>query len=126
MISPAFMAKYTSASQAALDMARTEGIRGFYNGVGPLMYRNGLWNGIYFGFQGIANEHFHVQDMCETKTQRLICKFVLGVIGSSLGTLANTPFDVVKSRMQQQPGGPNPKYKSTIQSLRLIYAEEGL
>ena len=41
---------------------------------------------------------------------------------------ANTPFDVVKSRMQNQlvsAGTPN-KYNWTIPSMSTVYAEEGL
>lgn len=53
--------------------------------------------------------------------------FVTGAAGAIFATMFNAPFDVVKSRFQSQlavPGEPL-KYRGTLQSLSLIYREEG-
>lgn len=43
-----------------------------------------------------------------------------------LGCCANIPFDVVKSRIQgPQPNKDVIKYRSTIQTMNLVYKEEG-
>ncbi|CAM9654047.1 unnamed protein product [Ectocarpus sp. 4 AP-2014] len=62
------------------------------------------------------------------KTTKRGYDFVAGMVGGTLATIANTPFDVVKSRMQNQlkVEGQVPKYKYTIPSLITVVGEEGL
>ena len=49
------------------------------------------------------------------------------MVGGTLATLANTPFDVVKSRMQNQlvSAGTVSKYSWTVPSMVTVYSEEG-
>lgn len=89
------------------------------------MWRNGFWNFCYFGTIGFAQIKYPVDEEA-SKSQKLGYKFVTGSIGSMLGTLFNTPFDVVKSRMQQQEKTGEIKYRSTFQSIRVVHAEEGM
>jgi len=50
-----------------------------------------------------------------------------GFVGALFATCFNAPFDVVKSRFQsQQSSDKVRKYRGTLQSLTLIYKEEGL
>jgi len=58
-----------------------------------------------------------------SKAERLGIKFLSGSFGSAVGTLANTPFDVVKSRLQGQQG--QGKYKNAFQAVGLVLKEEG-
>jgi len=121
------LARFSSSSECLKMLVKEEGVAALYLGLGPQMWRNGLWNGMYFGAIGVAAQKFPLPQG-STKGDRLLHKFVTGVVGSMLGTLANTPFDVVKSRMQQQvapKSGEQLKYRNTFQSLRLIAKEEG-
>lgn len=54
--------------------------------------------------------------------------FMAGTVGGLVGTALNTPFDVVKSRIQGATKAPGvvPKYGWTYPSLALIAREEGL
>lgn len=53
--------------------------------------------------------------------------FVSGAIGGFIGTAINTPFDVVKSRIQNTPNVPGQvrKYNWTFPSVALVAREEG-
>ncbi|CAM9715435.1 unnamed protein product [Sphacelaria rigidula] len=53
---------------------------------------------------------------------------VAGITGGTLATIANTPFDVVKSRMQNQlkVEGELPKYRYSVPSLITVASEEGI
>ena len=108
-----------SFTGGSLDMVkkivRESGLTGIYRGLEAQIYRNCLWNGIYFGVIGAfpANPE-------STKAEQLSHKFTFGTLGSILGTIANTPFDVAKSRMQF---GGN---KSCFPTLMEIYNKEGM
>ncbi len=54
----------------------------------------------------------------------LLNNFVAGAIGGTAGTILNTPFDVVKSRVQNQISAPF-KYNWAIPAIRTIAMEEG-
>ena len=51
--------------------------------------------------------------------------FIAGSIGGTCGTILNTPFDVVKTRVQSQITGPY-KYNWTLPSLVTVIKEEGV
>ncbi|KAG8964463.1 hypothetical protein FRC03_001779 [Tulasnella sp. 419] len=63
----------------------------------------------------------------ETPGGVLFNNFVSGSVGGFIGTVLNTPFDVVKSRIQGATKIPGvvPKYNWTYPSLLLIAREEG-
>ncbi|KAF4556928.1 putative mitochondrial carrier protein 1 [Elsinoe fawcettii] len=49
-----------------------------------------------------------------------------GAIGGTVGTILNTPMDVVKSRIQNSPKGAGVrKYNWAVPSLGTVYKEEG-
>jgi hypothetical protein len=48
-----------------------------------------------------------------------------GALAGTFGTILNTPADVVKSRIQNQPKDMPRKYNWTIPSLAIIAREEG-
>lgn len=91
-----------------------------------------MWNFIYFGLMDYTKQFLYQP---KTKQEKLLQSFITGYIGATVATFFNAPFDVVKSRIQSQlylpdklPGSPSTpvKYRSTFQTLYLIYKEEGL
>jgi len=121
----------TAMKEAASSWAVTQkiiqrdgfGAKGLYKGVTATMSRNGIFNMVYFGFYHSVRQHFPA---FEDSTKEFLRKLAIGFTSGCLGCIFNTPFDVVKSRIQ----GPQPqsgviKYKSTLKSLSLVYREEG-
>ncbi|KAM0747790.1 mitochondrial carrier [Meredithblackwellia eburnea MCA 4105] len=106
------------------QILKKEGPLGLYAGLEPTFWRHVTWNGGYFGciFQVKA-----LMPKAETKSAELFNNFVSGAIGGFVGTVFNTPFDVVKSRVQNsvKVAGTVPKYNWTFPSLALIAREEG-
>jgi len=48
-----------------------------------------------------------------------------GAVGGAVATTANTPFDVVKSRMQNVKKGEEGEWKTVFGTLIKIYKHEG-
>jgi solute carrier family 25 2-oxodicarboxylate transporter 21 len=107
-----------------VKILKEEGPLAFFKGLEATLWRHGMWNGGYFGvIHGVKNA---LPD-AESAEGKLFKNFVAGSIGGTCGTILNTPFDVVKTRIQNQivPHGTLPKYGWTLPSLALITKEEG-
>eukprot|EP00904_Undaria_pinnatifida_P010595 jgi/Undpi1/6666/HiC_scaffold_20.g09145.m1 len=121
------LGRYTGVINCASSLVQTEGPFALYKGLESHLWRNAVWNGVYFGMIGwIKNSVLAAPASADTTTKRAY-DFVGGVVGGTLATLANTPFDVVKSRMQNQlkVKGQELKYRHTIPSLFTVTREEG-
>lgn len=108
----------------ALKILKEEGPFAFFKGLEATLWRHGTWNGGYFGvIHGVRA----ALPEAETPQGRLLKNFIAGSIGGTFGTMLNTPFDVVKTRIQNQVivAGVAPKYGWTLPSLSLIAREEG-
>ncbi|KIY68161.1 mitochondrial carrier [Cylindrobasidium torrendii FP15055 ss-10] len=106
------------------QIIKKEGVLGLYAGMESTFWRHLYWNGGYFGciFQVRA-----LLPKAETPQAQLTNNFISGSIGGFVGTVINTPFDVVKSRIQGTPRVPGvvPKYNWTYPALATIFREEG-
>ncbi|EPZ31003.1 mitochondrial carrier [Rozella allomycis CSF55] len=88
---------YETTMDCATKIYRTEGLMAFYKGLEATLWRHAFWNGGYFG-----TIHYIRQSIPRRKEEdsRLIDNFIAGTIGGTIGTILNTPFDVVKTRIQ--------------------------
>ncbi|KAJ7676433.1 mitochondrial carrier domain-containing protein [Mycena rosella] len=118
----------TSTFKGPMEVVRhiikANGVLGLYAGMESTFWRHLWWNGGYFGciFQVRA-----LLPKAETSQATLMNNFISGAVGGFAGTALNTPFDVVKSRIQgaQKVAGVAPKYNWTYPALVTIFREEG-
>lgn len=120
-------ALYKNTMDCAVKLVKQEGLIGLYRGGEPQLWRNAIWNGVYFGLIGSVREWIPAPKNA-SKSEQLFYNFITGSISSTVATIFNTPFDVVKSRMQNQRpmAGQTPKYVWSFPSLKTVYVEEGL
>ncbi|KAF8840652.1 mitochondrial carrier [Paxillus ammoniavirescens] len=106
------------------QVIRKEGILGLYAGMEATFWRHFWWNGGYFG---CIHQVRGMLPKAETQQAQLFNNFVSGSVGGFVGTAINTPFDVVKSRIQGASKVPGvvPKYNWTYPALVTIMREEG-
>lgn len=106
------------------QVIRKEGVLGLYNGMEATFWRHFWWNGGYFG---CIHQVKAMMPKAETPSAQLFNNFVSGCVGGFVGTLLNTPFDVVKSRIQgaSKVPGVAPKYNWTYPALVTVMREEG-
>ncbi|CDR38403.1 CYFA0S02e01288g1_1 [Cyberlindnera fabianii] len=115
---------YKSVPDAFFKTVKNEGVLALYNGLEATLWRHIVWNAGYFG---IIFQIRSLLPKAETSSQKTINDLTAGAIGGTFGTIFNTPFDVVKSRIQNtvlKPGEVR-KYNWAFPSLLTIYKEEG-
>lgn len=116
--------KYNGMVDTFVKIVRNEGLLAMYNGLESTMWRHILWNAGYFGciFQVRA-----LMDKAENKSQQMRNDIISGTIGGTVGTILNTPMDVVKSRIQNSPKvkGQAPKYNWAWPAVGTVMKEEG-
>ncbi|KAI1848895.1 hypothetical protein JX265_001226 [Neoarthrinium moseri] len=115
---------YSGPLDVVSKTIKNEGIFALYNGLESTMWRHVLWNAGYFGviFQvrGLLPE-------ATTKKGKVTNDLISGAIGGTVGTILNTPMDVVKSRIQNSPkvAGTVPKYNWAWGACGTVMKEEG-
>ena len=100
------------------------GYTGLFRGLPTTMVRHILWNGGYFGSIPTIRSYLRPPKNDSERVQNML---ISGTIGGFIGTVLNTPADVVKTRIQNVspvPGQP-PKYRGFVQGCARILREEG-
>lgn len=116
--------KYNGMIDCVSKIIRNEGILTLYQGLESTMWRHILWNSGYFGciFQVRA-----LMPAATNKRTQVTNDLISGAIGGTVGTILNTPMDVIKSRIQNSPkiAGSVPKYNWAWPALGTVMKEEG-
>ncbi|KAL1919112.1 uncharacterized protein VTP21DRAFT_2493 [Calcarisporiella thermophila] len=114
--------KYNGTFDCIKKVMKSEGPLALYNGLEATLWRHAAWNGGYFGvIFGVRA----ALPKAESHEGKLFTNFVAGTIGGTVGTMINTPFDVVKTRIQNYSGQGVRKYNWTLPSVVTVYREEG-
>ncbi|KAK8193013.1 mitochondrial 2-oxodicarboxylate carrier protein-like protein [Phyllosticta capitalensis] len=116
--------KYNGMMDCVTKIIKNEGPLTLYQGLESTMWRHILWNAGYFG------SIFQVRSLmpeAKDKTSKITNDLISGAIGGTIGTILNTPMDVVKSRIQNSAkvAGQTPKYNWAWPALGTVMKEEG-
>jgi len=126
VIDPAQAAKYSGLLDCVTKIIRTEGPLTLYQGLESTIWRHVLWNAGYFGCIFQVRELLPLNPT-KDKYIQMRNDLLSGAVGGTVGTILNTPMDVVKSRIQNSPvvAGGVRKYGWAVPSLGLVMREEG-
>ncbi|UPK91029.1 hypothetical protein LCI18_001964 [Fusarium solani-melongenae] len=116
--------KYNGMVDCVVKTVKNEGPLTLYQGLESTMWRHILWNAGYFGCI------FQVRQLLpksDTKQGQMVNDMISGGVGGTVGTILNTPLDVVKSRIQNTPKVPGqvPKYNWAWPAVFTVAKEEG-
>jgi len=116
--------RYTGMIDCVVKTVKAEGPLALYNGLESTLWRHILWNAGYFGCI------FQVRELlpkADNKSTQMGYDLVSGATGGTVGTILNTPMDVVKSRIQNSPKvkGTIPKYNWAWPAVGTVFKEEG-
>lgn len=119
-------AKYNGLLDAVQKIVRQEGPLTLYQGLESTIWRHVLWNAGYFGCIFQVRALLPANPTGDKSTQ-VRNDLLSGAVGGTVGTILNTPMDVVKSRIQNSPKVPGgvPKYNWAWPALRVVMKEEG-
>ncbi|KAI9016705.1 mitochondrial carrier domain-containing protein [Hyaloraphidium curvatum] len=101
-----------------------DGPLAFTNGLGSAFWKHGVWNAGFFGSIYYVRQLLPVSKKDSQQTA-MLKSFASGSLGGIIGTSMNTPFDVIKTRVQILPRSDR-TYKPTIPALVRIYRNEGV
>lgn len=100
------------------------GSNGLNRGLTSTLGRNGIWNAIYFGFYHNIKVYIPKTD---NKASEYGYRSLAGFTAGSIASTINIPWDVAKSRIQGYHADESSrKYKTCIQTMNLVYREEGI
>lgn len=115
---------YNGPIDVLAKTVKSEGVLALYNGLEATLWRHIIWNAGYFGVI------FQIRDLlpeAKDSSQKTFNDLISGMLGGIIGTALNTPFDVVKSRIQSSTvvEGQVRKYNWAWPSLGVVLREEG-
>lgn len=119
---------YSGLMTGLREIARTEGIRGFFKGAGATAVRDAPYAGLYLGFyessksvlSSVVSPINTAHDISSSRSA--LVNFSSGAFAAILATTITNPPDVVKTRLQLMPQ----KYTNAFQTVKLMLKEEGL
>lgn len=110
--------KFNGMGEVVRHIVKNHGVLGLYKGLESTLWRHIAWNAGYFG---LIYQVRSSMPKPKSSTEKTLIDMTSGAIGGTFGTMLNTPFDVVKSRIQ----AGSTKYIWTIPSVITVAKEEG-
>jgi hypothetical protein len=117
--------RYRGTMDVVRHIVNEHGYLGLYRGLPATMIRHVMWNGGYFGSISVIKAQM---PKATSKSERMRNSLVSGTLGGFIGTVLNTPLDVIKTRIQNSNPAPGQvaKYRGAFSGMALIAREEGL
>lgn len=109
---------YIGPWDCLFDMYKSQGIRGFYRGFTPMLYRDIVASGIYMSVYAHGLEQ-------TIQTKPVLSIMAAGGVAGVLSWAVVVPFDVIKSRIQADSKS-SPVYKGMIDCILQTYRKEGI
>ncbi|XP_034027491.1 mitochondrial glutamate carrier 1-like [Thalassophryne amazonica] len=122
--SPAPQITRVSAIQITRELLMTTGVPGLYKGLGATLMRDVPFSVVYFPL--FAHLHQLGRHSSGDPNVPFYWSFLSGCVAGSLGAVAVTPCDVVKTRLQSLKTGANEEtYTGVMDCIRNILRKEG-
>lgn len=126
MQSKLHIGKYTGTFHCIRTVVKEEGFGALYNGGGPMLVRNCIFNGIFFSGSHYLRETVFKGTEQDTALENFQRDALCGLIMGAVATPPKMPFFVVKTRLQGGGDGARLNHMGTVDVMRLIVREEGV
>lgn len=118
------LGRYRNSWQCLATVVKEEGVVALSNGLAATACRNSAWNSVYFATMHGLKQRFGAAEGASDE-RKLFTTLWTGFVGGVVATCANTPFDVVKSRVQADANLGRAAPKGVVQRLLEIQRAEG-
>jgi len=117
--------RYTGTADAFSKIFKSEGLLGFWKGVGPNIIRNSIINAAELATYDQAKQTILKSGLLK---DGLACHFASGLTAGFMATLFGSPADVLKTRIMNQKIGADgvpTEYKNAFHAIAKISKTEG-
>jgi solute carrier family 25 2-oxodicarboxylate transporter 21 len=111
--------RYTSSFECAKSLVLKEGVASLYKGFWATCGRNCTFNCVYFGTIRATRSRFNLPE-------NPITDFGVGIVAAFVATVVKMPFDITKSRLQNQISGGTARYNGVVHCMSTVLREEGV
>jgi len=122
--------KYRGVLHGVSQIAKNDGVRGLYRGLGCAYIYQILLNGCRLGFYEPLRSSLSQFFYKDAAYQSLGVNIFTGAASGILGAMAGSPFFLIKTRLQSYspalPVGTQHKYRNALDGLGQIYKSEGI
>ncbi|PNH07452.1 putative mitochondrial 2-oxodicarboxylate carrier [Tetrabaena socialis] len=127
MMAREHLGRYRNSLDCLVQVVRQEGPQALATGLGPTLWRNCIWNSLYYGSMATLAADPALMPPLGNPLLETARTTVVGIAVGVVATCFNAPFDVVKSRFQALLPAERRRlgYTATLPSLARIYREEG-
>jgi len=118
--------RYNGTADAFVKILKSEGVVGFWKGVGPNIIRNSIINAAELATYDQAKQTILNSGLLQ---DGLACHFSSALTAGFMATLVGSPADVLKTRIMNQKIGPDgvpTEYKNAFDAISKISKNEGL
>lgn len=125
LVDPLQTPRYRGFTHAAYVIVKEEGFSALYKGVIPTVLRQATNQAVNFtAYQEIKRYWMNWENKTSLSPWQA---FVTGAVSGAMGPLANSPIDVIKTRLQKQRTlpGEKPKYNGVLGCITTMLKEEG-
>jgi len=112
--------KYKGLVRGSLTIAREEGAKGLWKGLGPSLLREATYSSLRLGGYEVGKNALGCKD---PKTTPIWKKIVAGGTAGAIGAAIANPTDLLKVRLQADTTG---RYGNCVSAFVHIYREEGV
>jgi len=124
-LAPGVARRYTGTANAFATILKTEGVLGFWKGVGPNIVRNSIINAAELATYDQIKQMLLASKMME---DNLKLHFACGITAGFVATCCGSPADVIKTRVMSQKINPDgtKQYKNAFHAFSQIVKLEGV
>jgi len=122
---PGVPRRYTGTADAFVKIYNSEGLAGFWKGVGPNIIRNSIINAAELATYDQVKQSILKSGFLK---DGLACHFASGLTAGFVATCFGSPADVLKTRIMNQKIGPDgvpTEYKNAFHAIAKITKTEG-
>jgi solute carrier family 25 aspartate/glutamate transporter 12/13 len=115
----------TSKGSTPIQVVKDLGVSGLYRGTFATLLRDIPFSMMFFTINSVSKEHIAQHQRCNVDDLSLSFLLLIGMSSGIVSSIAATPADVIKTRLQTRTAPGQVAYDSVSSTFRHIFKHEG-